>query len=298
MLAPPLIALVLAAPAEVFEEWALTPGAPLGEVVTARALYQRADGDTALLPEALRTGPRPTVHALGLTRPLAVTWGARGWQCALPAGERSSVRLIARVSRAPAAPKMFHTRWPAVTANAAPTRRVAIVPRDWLEGSPEGWTCPDEPDGDVPCVSHERAPGPVLLRVPAHPSRRGSVLLAFTLAGAALAASAWSPSRRAERVVAALGGLAVALSVCLALVGAHAASWGASASLLVPVGVLTGALAPRAQASRVAGAASLVVVPLLAVIGAPAAWAFTLAAMAAMVIAAVALVAVASPAEG
>ena len=78
------LALVLAAPTEVFEEWSLTDTAPMAEVVTARALYRRRDGADALLPESVRRGPLPTAYALGRSAPLAVTWGPRGWQCALP----------------------------------------------------------------------------------------------------------------------------------------------------------------------------------------------------------------------
>lgn len=273
------LALVLSTPTEVFEEWSLSPSAPLVEVVTVRALYRRREGSTALLPESLRGAPRPEVHAFGSTAALAVTWGPRGWQCALPAGGRETVRLVARVSRAPTQPRLFRARWPEIQANSAPTRRVAIVPREWIEGSAEGWTCPEEPDADVPCVSHERAPRPIALRTSSPPSPGGSWALAMTLTSAALAAVAWAPSRRAERSVAALGGVAIAVSVCLSLVGAHASSWGAAAACLAPLGALVGARAPKTRAGRALGAASLVFIPMLSVLGAPATVVFALSAL-------------------
>jgi hypothetical protein len=248
-------------------------------VLTVRAVYHRREGSTALLPESLRGAPRPEVHAFGTTAALRVWWGPRGWQCALPAGDRDAVRLIARVSRTPALPRMFHTRWPEVRPNVAPTRRVAIVPRDLIEGAPDGWTCPDEPDADVPCVSHERAPGAVVTRVASAPSPPGAWTLATLLTTASLVAVGWSPSRRAERTVAALGGVAASLSVCLSLVGAHATSWGASAAWLLPLGALVGARAPSTRWGRAVGAAALVFVPLLAVAGTPAPMVFSLAAL-------------------
>lgn len=278
------LALLLSTPTEVFEEWSLSPSTPLVEVVTVRALYHRREGSVALLPESLRGAPRPEVHAFGSASALAVTWGPRGWRCVLPPGDRETVRLVARVSRAPALPRLFRARWPEIRANSAPTRRVAIAPREWIEGTPEGWTCPDEPDADVPCVSHERAPGPLSLRTAAPPSPRGSWPLALTLTSAALAAVAWAPSRRAERFVAALGGVAVAMSLCLSLVGAHASSWGAAAACLAPLGAVAGGLSPKTRAGRALGAASLVIIPTLAVLGASASVVFALSALLAVAV--------------
>ncbi len=273
------LALVLATPTEVFEEWALSPSTPMLEVVTVGAVYSRRDGAVALLPESLRGEPRPEVYASGSTRALRVTWGPRGWQCALPPGERTTVHLRARVSRTPTLPRMFRARWPEVRANTAPTRRVAIVPRDWIESTPRGWTCVEDAEGDVPCVSHERLPSPIVARVSSPASPPGSWPLATTLTAATFSLLAWSPTRRAERVVAALGGAAVALSVALALVGAHASSWGVATAKLVPIGAAVGTLAPRTRWGRALGAASLVFIPSLAVAGAPAAWVFSLAAL-------------------
>ena len=64
--------------------------------------------------------------------------------------------------RVPGAPRL---RWPAVPANAAPARRIAVVPRAWLDARHEGWTCPDEPADDVPCVSRDARPGALVTRV-------------------------------------------------------------------------------------------------------------------------------------
>jgi hypothetical protein len=279
------IALVLATPVEVFEEWSLADTAPLAEVVTSRVLYRRRDGADALLPESIRRGPRPTAYALGQSAPLAVRWGARGWQCALPAGERDTVRVVARVTRRPEAPKLFRARWPAVTVNAAPTRRIAVVPRGWLDARHEGWTCPDEPEDDVPCVSHEPRPGALVTRVPPTPSAPGSALLASVLVALSLGGIAGRPERRAERVFAALGGVAIALSTCLALVGARVTSWGTVAAFALPFGAIVGQWAPVTAVGRAAGAGALVVVPLAAVLGAPAAWVLALALVAAGVVA-------------
>lgn len=280
----PLLALTLAAPAEVFEEWALTDTAPLAEVITARALYRRRDGDAGLLPPSVRRGPRPSAYAFGATAPLAVTWGARGWQCALPPGDRATVRVVARVTRPVEAPRLFRLRWPAVPGGDGPARRLALVPRDWLDGRHPEWTCPDEPLGDVPCVSRAARPGAVVTRVTAAPSVPGSLPLAGGLTALALALVAWPAPRRAERAFAALGGLAVALSVALSLVGARIASWGGAALLCLPLGALVGALAPATATGRACGAAALVALPAAAVVGAPAAWVAALAALALAVI--------------
>lgn len=266
------VALVLASPVEVFEEWALTANAPPAEVVTARALYRRRDGDAALLPAAMQGAHRPEAYALGHDTALPVTRGPRGWQCALPPGDRDAVRLVARVARAAPAPRLFTMSWPAAPATAVPTRRVAVVGRDWLEGAHPGWTCPEEPADEVPCVSSERAPGPLVTRAPPLPSPRGMTPAALGLVALAFVAAAWSPRGRAERALAAAGGAAVALAVCLALVGARTASWAGSAAAVVPVGALVGAVAPRGRWGRVAGAAALVAVPLMAIAGAPATW--------------------------
>lgn len=277
MFAALLVPLVLASPVEVFEEYSLAQTLPLTEVVTVRAVYTRREGDTALLPATLTRASRPVVYALGDTHALSVTWGSRGWQCALPAGTSERVRLVARVSRALPLPTMFHTAWPAVVPLSAPARRVVTVPRAWLDATPVGWTCPDEPDDEVPCVSHERAPGPVLSRLPSPPSPRGSVLLALTLTTLALAAVSASPRRRAERVVAALGGVAAGLAVCLALVGAYVSPWGPAASQVLPLAALVGSVAPRTRWGRIVGAASLVVLPVAAMASVPATAVLTLA---------------------
>jgi len=278
------LALVLAAPTEVFEEWSLTDTAPMAEVVTARALYRRRDGAFALLPESVRRGPMPAAYALGRSAPLAVTWGSRGWQCALPPGDRDAVRVVARVTRRPEAPRLFRLRWPAVAPAAAPARRIAVVPRAWLDARHEGWTCPDEPAEDVPCVSRDARPGALVTRVPPSPSPPGSAFVACVLTALALAVAAGRPERRTERVFAALGGVAVALSTCLALVGGRVSSWGVAATLALPLGALVGAAAPATSIGRAAGAAGLVAVPMAAVLGAPSAWVLALALAAASVV--------------
>lgn len=265
------ITLALNQPVEVFEEWALVPTAPLTESVIARGVYLRREGSTALLPLAVQGPQRPVVHALGHDAALPVSVGPRGWQCALPPGERDSVRLIAHVVRPVEAPRLFRARWPRVRESHVPTRRVAIVSRDWIESVSRDWTCPAEAPEEVPCVTREAAPSPLTLRVTAARSPRGSFLATVALTSLALAwVARMSPSGRAERVTAALGGVVTALAVSLALVGAHVASWGGALVALVPAGALVGAVAPRERLSRIAATVALVVLPLLAVFGASA----------------------------
>lgn len=265
------VTLALNQPVEVFEEWALIPSAPLAESVIARGVYLRREGSTALLPLAVQGVERPVVHALGHDAALAVSVGPRGWQCALPPGERDSVRLIAHVVRPVEAPRLFRMRWPRVRESHVPARRVAIVPRDWIESVSRHWTCPAEAPEEVPCVTREARPSPLTLRVTAARSPRGSFLAALALTSLALGSIARaSPSGRAERVTAALGGVVTALALGLSLVGAHVASWGGALVALVPAGALVGAAAPRKRLSRVAATVALVVLPLLAVFGASA----------------------------
>jgi hypothetical protein len=113
--------------------------------------------------------------------------------------------------------------------------------------------------------------------------------MAWVLTMGAFVGVAWSPRRRLERAVAALGGAAVALAVCLALVGAHAASWAGAAAALLPTGMLLGALAPLRREARIVGAAALVAVPFAAIVGVPGAWVLLLASAAASAIVAAVL---------
>lgn len=280
----PFLALTLAAPVEVFEEWSLTDTAPLTEVVTARALYHRRAGDTVLLPSCVRRGRRPVVFALGWSLPLTVTWGPHGWQSRLPPGSSHTVRLIARVTRPVEAPRLFRIQWPSIPPADTPTRRLVVVPRDRLAPRHPGWTCPEEPPLDVPCVSHALHPGALVTRVPPSRSPPGTLPLAGTLTMSCFILAARFGVRRTERLFAALGGLAVALATALSLVGARAASWGGATALCLPVGVLVGALAPSTATGRVVGAAALVVLPFSSVLGAPAAPVAALACLAASVI--------------
>ncbi len=266
MFAAAVLALTLARPAEVFEDWSLVETAPLREAVTVRALYLRRDGDAALLPPAVQGGAQPVAYALGQFAPLTVTRGAQGWQVDLPPGDRDRVRVIARTVRPTEAPRLFRLRWPRTTSGGTPTRRVATVPRAWLDGSPRGWTCPDEPEDDLPCVSSVASPSPLTLRASALPSPRGAVPVAWGLTALALVLSAWRPAGRAERLLAAVGGAAAALSVALAVVGAHWASWGIAGAVLVPAGALAGAVAPGTRAGRLTGSVALLAVPLVAVL--------------------------------
>ncbi|MBI5514867.1 MAG: hypothetical protein HY909_13915 [Deltaproteobacteria bacterium] len=263
----PLFAFVAAL--ELVEEWSLVPATPLREHVTARAVYPRRPGALALLPRAVQGAARPVVFAFGHRDPLTPVHTPEGWAVALPEGPSPRVRLSAQTDRATALPRLFRARWPALPASALPVRRVALVPRSLLDPSPHGWTCPLEPPEEVPCVSTARHPGPLVTRVPAQRSGLRAMLLGLVPLGLTLAVVSLPPRCRAERLLAAVGGAAVALSVALAVVGAHLAPWHRSLAALLPLGALLGALAPSHRLGRVTGAASLVVVPLLAAFGAP-----------------------------
>jgi hypothetical protein len=261
--------LVLVTAVELVEEWSLVPAVPLREAVTVRAVYPRRPGAFGLLPDAVQGTALPTVHVFGHREVLHPVRAPEGWVVQLPEGASPRVRLAAMVLRAAPAPRLFRTRWPALRAQAIPARRVALVPRALLDDPHPGWTCPLEPPDEVPCVSTARAPGPLVTHVPAARSGLRRSLLALLPLGLTLAALTRPTGARAERMLAAVGGAAVGLSVALAGVGAHLAPWHLALSLCLPVGALLGAVAPRHPVGRAVGTASLVAVPLLAVFGAP-----------------------------
>jgi hypothetical protein len=256
---------VLVSPVEIFEEWTLLETVPLRETITIRAVYERVSDGIAILPRSVQGGSKPVAYALGNTQPLRVIHGSHGWQCALPASQRATVRIVATTTRVTTPPVMFQTSWPSVFTETVPTRRMVEAPRLWMAPR-EAWTCPDDAEDLGVCVSHERVPGPVVMRVPAATSPKYSVSFAWFLTTLSLAWVTRSPTRRLERFAAGVGGLGVALALCLSLVGARLSSWGVAACVCVPLGVLVGAIAPATRTSRALGAFTLAIVPLVAML--------------------------------
>ncbi len=268
-----MVFLALAFPLELFDEYSLLPTAPLTERVTARARYRREGDGTALLPRCLQGPQRPSVRVFGSAQALQPRWTRDGWTVLLPSVPSvplvpsDSVRVLGWVERPVDPPRLFRAEWPRVREESIPTRRVAIAPRALLGGVPRAWTCPSEAPDEVPCVTRERAPPPLLHTLSPPPSPRGTVGLALALVSLAFAAVSWSERGRIERSLGAAGGAAIALAVALSMVGACAKSWGPALALTLPWGVLVGAFAVRSSAGRSAGGIGLMVVPLLAVTG-------------------------------
>jgi len=274
-----MLALVVVAqllhPTEVLEHWTLLHVAPLHEEVSARGRY--TVGPTAppagvrlRLPDAVQGGARPTAVGLGTETPLPVSAGPEGWEALWRAPPAPGALRVEATVRRPASltrGRPFSLAWPRLVTATVPTRRVAWVRRTWLEATPQGWTCPDEPTTDVPCVTRDRAPGPVLTRVEAVPSPRGSAALGGLL-GALVCLWVLRPSAsRAERALAALGGATVGAATSLAVVGAGLVGWALALGLALPAGALVGVAALRSTGGRNVGVVALVLVPLLAVLG-------------------------------
>ena len=147
-----------------------------------------------------------------------------------------------------------------------------VLPRALLDGVPDGWTCPQEPAEEVPCVTRRDRPEALVHRLPALPSSGASRGLAALLALVAVGASLVRPSGRLERFAAAVAGATVGFALALALVGASVAGWGASLACTVPGCAVLGMASARSPRGRVAGALSLATVPLGAVARVSAAW--------------------------
>ncbi len=275
MLALLLVAQLLR-PTEVLEHWTLRREAPLGEEVSARGRYTLGpgagrEGVRLVLPAAVQGGPRPTAVALRAGAALPVEAGPVGWQARWnPSDTEGTVRVEATVTRPASVTRgrPFALGWPRVRPEAAPTRRVVWVQRSWLEGTPPGWTCPEEPTEEVPCVSREGSPGPVLTRIGPVPSPPGSTALGALL-GVLVGLWVLRPSRaRPERALAAAGGATVGAATSLAVVGAGYVGWALALGTAVPAGAAVGVVALGSRAGRSVGVGALVAVPLLAVAGA------------------------------
>jgi hypothetical protein len=161
--------------------------------------------------------------------------------------------------------RLFQLGWPAARGEAI--RRVAIVPRGWMQSMTEGWTCADDSIQSIACVSIDTAPNPLRLRASAWPSSRASLLaaaaFALSMLGVLLGFSQHKQrlARGAAFAAAALGSSAVAL----AFVGARLISWAPSLALASLVAVALATLIGDDPNARRAAALSLLALSLLAV---------------------------------
>ena len=150
---------------------------------------------------------------------------------------------MAQATRAIERPRAFRTAWPRFVDEGVASRNLVVLHRSLIEYVPDGWTCPQEPAEEVPCVSRAEHPEPLVRRLPA-----------------------------LERFAGALGGATVGLSLALALVGASVLGWGPAVAVAVPVMTAVGALASASGIGRAIGGAALAAVPLMAVAGARVEW--------------------------
>ena len=273
MLLPLVLQLAgIARPTSVFTEWSLVERAPRAEHVTARADYRRRDGAVGLLPQVLQHGPRPSARVAGTGAVLPVTAHPAGWCVPLPPGDRPELRVVAEVTRAIPRPRAFRTAWPRFVDEGVASRNLVVLHRSLIEYVPDGWTCPQEPAEEVPCVSRAEHPEPLVRRLPALPSSPWSRGVAAALSALALAVAFAPREGRLERFAGALGGATVGLSLALALVGASVLGWGPAVAVAVPVMTAVGALASASGIGRAIGGAALAAVPLMAVAGARVEW--------------------------
>ncbi|MFO0558398.1 MAG: hypothetical protein U0269_10315 [Polyangiales bacterium] len=171
---PLLFVLALARPTEVLEEWTLLETAPVRELVTARVVYDRDRGPEIALPTVFDSDRAPpSVELVGHLRPLVVTRVGASWHARLP--EPTSTprpRVVVRSVREARDVRLFQLGWPVTNGEAI--RRVAIVPRGWMQVMSEGWTCADDSISSIACVSIDTRPNPLRVRVSPLASSRGA----------------------------------------------------------------------------------------------------------------------------
>ncbi len=267
-----LLLLAIARPMETIEEWTLLDSAPLEEALTARAVYRRDDGPELELPAVFdaidAAAPQPSVELVGTIAPLSVYRINGRWRARLPPepGPRNA-RVVVRSIRPVSSLKMFRAQWPITRGDAS--RRVAIVPRGWMEGVSAGWTCADDSVSTVACVTIDTAPNPLHVRVPAAPMHRANRALSALLAVIALAfvvgsRDATVADRRARG--AALAAAAVpGAGLGLTLVGARLISWAFALNVACALAMVGAALALRSKRALTAASGALAVLPLVAV---------------------------------
>jgi hypothetical protein len=127
--------------------------------------------------------------------------------------------------------RLFQLPWPVTNGEAI--RRVAIVPRGWIQGMGEGWTCVDDSIASIACVSIDTRPNPLVVRVSPVASTRGAWIATALFS---LSLWAWSTLRKPEeeRLATAVTwfvALIATSSVALTLVGARCTSWCVALSL-------------------------------------------------------------------
>ncbi|MEI8256279.1 MAG: hypothetical protein WCJ30_11465, partial [Deltaproteobacteria bacterium] len=198
--------------------------------------------------------------------------GAHGWEATLPAGDRDTVRLVARATLPVTGARLFTARWPIIPAHTAgdpaSIRRVCLVPRHALARAPADWTCEDDGTSEIPCVSTVSNPEPLTLSFRGAPSPRGA--LPVVLAGVVLVVAALArfgpAARRFDRAVGAVAGTVAGAAIALAMVGALWTHWALALGACIPPLAALGAFATRTRrATSIAGLA-LLVLPLVSVI--------------------------------
>lgn len=264
---PFVLVLALARPMEVLEEWTLLDTAPVRELVTARAVYERDRGPEIALPAVFDAeATAPTVELVGHLRPLEVTRVGASWHAALPPNVSTArPRVVVRSVQSARDVRLFQLGWPVTNGEAI--RRVAIVPRGWMQVMSEGWTCADDSISSIACVSIDTRPNPLRVRVPAAPSSRGAWIAAalFSLAICSLFALSAPKSERVARAATWLGAWLASASVALAVVGARWWPWPATLALAAVCATLLSALVANDDNSRRVGAMSALAVALVSV---------------------------------
>ena len=264
---PLLFVLALARPTEVLEEWTLLETAPVRELVTARVVYDRDRGPEIALPTVFDSDcAPPSVELVGHLRPLTVTRVGASWHARLP--ETTSTprpRVVVRSVREARDLRLFQLGWPLTNGEAI--RRVAIVPRGWMQVMSEGWTCADDSISSIACVSIDTRPNPLRVRVSPLSSSRGAWLAAAVLSLATCALFAMSNPPRARLAAGAswLVGLVATSSVALTLVGARWTSWAVALSAASLCATALAALAGADDNARRTGAMAALAIALLSV---------------------------------
>jgi hypothetical protein len=264
---PLLFVLALARPTEVLEEWTLLETAPVRELVTARVVYDRNRGPEIALPTVF-DGDRtpPSVELVGHLRPLVVTRVGASWHARLP--EPTSTprpRVVVRSVREARDVRLFQLRWPVTNGEAI--RRVAIVPRGWMQVMSEGWTCADDSISSIACVSIDTRPNPLRVRVSPLASSRGAWIATavFSLAMCALLALRKPKQERLAVAATWLVGLVATSSVALTLVGARWTPWSVALSSAALSATALAALVGSDEHARRTGAIAALAIALLSV---------------------------------
>jgi hypothetical protein len=261
---PALLLLALARPMDVIEEWTLLDTTPVRHAVVARAVYPSGGDGEIEVPSVFSQGMAPEVSLVGAIAPCPVWRVGDRWHARIPAtGSARPVRVIARRVDATPGARLFRLPWPLAVGEAS--RRVALIPRGWLAGPSEGWSCADDEVSTLACVSIDTRPNPLAVRVAPARSTRLEAALAALAAPIALAA-AWLGDRenRPARIASLGGALLAGGAIALALVGAHWISWAAGLLVALAFSTLATRVAVRDERARQISALGLLLTTLLA----------------------------------